>query len=171
FVTLLGDSFIEPSSELKKIIEFHKKQKPIATILLFKVTDSTQYGVVKSIKSEFEGFDLISDVVEKPDKETAKRFENKDGFYAICGAYVFEPKIFSYLRSLKNGKELTDAIKAAINKGEKVYGRILDGKYLDMGKWKTVLATEKYMMENSNIEQRIKERETLMNKIRERSEK
>ena len=33
FVTLLGDSFIEPKDEMKELIRVHKKHKPIATLL------------------------------------------------------------------------------------------------------------------------------------------
>jgi dTDP-glucose pyrophosphorylase len=45
FVTLLGDSFIEPKWEIKNLINIHAKEKPLATLLLSKVDDPTSYGI------------------------------------------------------------------------------------------------------------------------------
>ena len=39
FVTLLGDSFIEPKKEIQNMMKLHKEKKPIATVLLFKVKE------------------------------------------------------------------------------------------------------------------------------------
>ena len=57
--------------------------------------------------------------------------------YAIIGRYILPKIIMSKLKKLKPGKggeiHITDAIKELINDGEKFYGNIFKGKYLDCG--------------------------------------
>ena len=159
FTVLLGDSFITPREEIKYLIEMHKKEDSFATILLFKVQDPTQYGIAK-----LEGSKIIS-LVEKPAKEQAEEYKANGEYYAICGAYVFEKGVFHYLENTKPGAkgeiQLTDAIALALKDGKKIIGKILEGEYLDMGKWETVLKTEMRLMKEINLEERIKDRENL----------
>ena len=92
----------------------------------------------------------------------------------MCGAYIFEPKIFDYIEKTKPGikgeVQITDAILLALKNGEKVYGQILKGKYLDIGKWNTVLDTEKDLLKFLDMDMHIKEREKLMERMKEQSE-
>ena len=57
--------------------------------------------------------------------------------YAIIGRYILPIKILSVLKNQKKGKggdiHITDAIKTLIKRGEKFYGNIFRGKYLDSG--------------------------------------
>ncbi|MEM5872103.1 MAG: sugar phosphate nucleotidyltransferase, partial [Candidatus Aenigmatarchaeota archaeon] len=141
FVTLLGDSFIEPKEEIKELIEYHQREKPIATVMVFEVNDVSGYGIVK-FKSLENGVGRIEKMVEKPSKSEAEKLKTNKKFYALCGAYVFEPKIFDYIEKTKPGLnneiQLTDAMSLALNYGEKINGFVLKGKYLDVGKWQTV---------------------------------
>ena len=50
--------------------------------------------------------------------------------------------------------------------GEKISGVILKGKYLDIGKWKTILNTEKELLKFLDMSLHIKEREKMMEKIK-----
>ncbi len=169
FVTLLGDSFIEPKSEIKDLIDVHKKHKPIATLLLFEAENPKGYGLAK-LKDHCKGVCKIEKVKEKPLAGEANEFRTNGGYYAMCGGYVFEPKIFEYLEKTKPGAkgeiQITDAIQLAIENGETVSGVVLKGKYIDIGKWKTILHTEKEMMKVLDMDLHIKERENLMEKIR-----
>ncbi len=170
FVTLLGDSFIEPKSEIKELIDLHIKEKPIATVLVFKVSDPSAYGVVKFGKME-NGWGFVEKLAEKPDKNKAKDFGNGGSYYAITGAYVFEPRIFEYIRKTKpdkNGEiQITDALSVALGSGEKVCAMILKGTYIDIGKWRTVLEIEKRLMTSTDIEEHIRERERFVKKLRD----
>jgi len=169
FVTLLGDSFIEPKKEIRELISVHRKQKPIATVLLFEVTDPKGYGLAKSRKFK-NGHGEIESVVEKPTKKKAAGYRINGGYYAMCGAYVFEPEIFGYIEKIKPGAkgeiQITDAIALALKHGEKVCGVVLKGKYLDIGKWKTILHTEKELFNLLDLDSHIKERTKMMEKIR-----
>lgn len=163
FVVLLGDSFIEPKVEINDLISLHKKEKPIATLLLFKVDDPTGYGIVKLGDSG-----EVEDLIEKPSAEAAAAFKKNGSFLAITGAYVFEPEIFSYIErtppGLKGEVQITDAIALAAKDGKKVLGLELKGRYLDIGKWKTVLSVEKEMAGKANVEERVSDREGLREK-------
>jgi len=169
FAVMLGDSFIEPKNEIKELIKVHRKHKPVATLLLFEVEDPKGYGLAKFRTIE-RGSGEIEKVREKPSPEEAGEFRINGGYYAMCGGYVFEPKIFEYLKRTKPGAkgeiQITDAISLAIKNGEKVYGVVLRGKYIDIGKWRTILHTEKELMKLLDIEAHIGEREALMERIK-----
>jgi dTDP-glucose pyrophosphorylase len=168
FVTLLGDSFIEPKKEIQTMMELHRKKRPVATVLLFKVDTPVGYGIAK-LKSLENHSGPIEKSIEKPSLKEAESFKINHDYYALCGAYVFEPRIFDFIKRTKPGKknelQITDSIQLAIEEGEKVYGVILKGKYLDIGKWKTLFKTEKRMFDNTNVDDIIKDREELTNKV------
>ncbi len=168
FVTLLGDSFVEPKSEVAQLIELHKTKKPLATILIFKVQDPSNYGIAKM--NGIEGHSgMIEALIEKPTPKEAENYLVGDVFHAICGFYVFEPKIFEYIEQTppgaKNEIQITDALELAIQSGETVYGHILNGRYLDIGKWDTVLQAEKKLLEKKGLENYIKDRERLRTRM------
>ena len=173
FVTLLGDSFIEPKHEIKDLIDIHEKHKPIATLLLFEVNDPKGYGLAK-LKKLHGQTGLVEKVKEKPDPKEAKGFKINGGYYAMCGAYVFEPGIFKYLEKTRPGAkgeiQITDAVALALEKGEKVCGVVLKGKYLDIGKWKTILHTERDLLKFLDLDVHIREREKLMETMRRHEE-
>ena len=169
FVALLGDSFIEPKEEIKELIDFHKKKKPIATLMLFEVKNPKGYGIAKLSCAKGDS-GCVESVIEKPTIEQATEYKVNGGYYAMCGAYVFEPKIFDYIEKTKPGAkgeiQITDAVALALKNGEKVCGLVLKGKYLDIGKWKTILNTEKELLKYLDMDLHVKEREALMNRIR-----
>jgi dTDP-glucose pyrophosphorylase len=174
FVTLLGDSFIEPKHEIKELVKYHKRHKPVATLLLFEVKKPHGYGLAK-FKEMRDGRGEIVKVKEKPTLAQARDFKTDGGYYAMCGGYIFEPGIFRYIKRTKPGKkgeiQITDAVALAIRNGERVLGLVLKGKYLDIGKWKTVLHTEKELLGFLDMNLHIGERERLMNKIRRHEDK
>ena len=169
FVTLLGDSFIEPKEEICELISYHKKERPIATVMLFEVDDISGYGIAK-LSDLKNGVGNVESMVEKPSKDAAKTLRTNGKYYALCGAYVFDPKIFKYIEKtkpgMKNEVQLTDAMALAIKNGEKINGFVLKGKYLDIGKWNTVKETEKFMGSTMNFDRQYEERERMMEKIK-----
>ena len=173
FVTLLGDSFIEPKKEITELIEYHKKEKPLATVMLFEVKDFSGYGIAKFADLK-NGKGRIERMLEKPSVGDAKRLKTEGKFYALCGAYVFEPRIFDFIEKtrpgIKNEVQLTDAMAFALRKGEKINGFVLKGKYLDIGKWHTVKETEKFMGSIMDMEKHYEEREKMMEFVRKSEE-
>lgn len=84
FVVMSGDGLVD--LDLKKIIEFHKSKKSIATIVLKKYDFKLKYGVIFTDENN-----RINDFVEKP--EIKDIYENK----VNTGIYIFEPEIFKYI--------------------------------------------------------------------------
>jgi dTDP-glucose pyrophosphorylase len=173
FVTLLGDSFIEPKEEMRELIDCHKKEKPIATVMLFEVKNVSGYGIAKFRKFE-NGTGEIERMVEKPPKKEAEKMKTNGKIYALCGAYVFEPKIFEYISRTKPGLnkeiQITDAMILALKSGERINGYVLKGEYLDIGKWNTVKETEKFLRSKVDVEKHYSEREEMMEKVRKQEE-
>lgn len=169
FVVLLGDSFIEPKREMKDLIDLHRREKPIASVMLFEVKDPEGYGIAK-LRGFRDGYGAVEKLVEKPGRSEALGCRTEGKFYALCGAYVFEPRIFDYIRETTPGAkgevQITDSLEFAVRSGESVLGLVMKGEYLDIGKWNTVLRTEKKMLLGSDIESHIREREIMMGRVK-----
>lgn len=163
FVVLLGDSYIEPKKEIKKLIDVHREKNPIASVMLFEVDNPEGYGIVK-----LDQDGKVVNMVEKPSIEEAEHLKTDGKYLAITGLYIFEPKIFDYIEKtgagVKGEIHIVDSMKIAMNSGEKIFAKVLEGEYLDIGKWKTVLKVEKEFAEKMDIEERVRERESVMRK-------
>ena len=94
----------------------------------------------KTVKNKKKHSFLINEVIEKP------KLKEAPSNYAIIGRYILPKKILSVLKYQKKGKggeiHITDAIKTLVKRGEKFYGNIFRGKYLDSG------TLENYIMSN-----------------------
>ncbi len=70
-------------------------------------------------------------MIEKP------KLKEAPSNYAIIGRYILPRKILSVLKNQKRGKggeiHITDSIRTLIKRGEKFYGNIFKGLYLDSG--------------------------------------
>ena len=109
----------------------HKKTKGsiIATKKVDKKTVS-RWGILDFCSKKKNSFE-IKNVVEKPS------IKQSPSNYAIIGRYILPVKIMKKLKNLKPGQggeiHITDAIRQLIQDGEKFYGNVFKGKYLDCG--------------------------------------
>jgi len=155
-MVLLGDTVIEPKNILKELKDTHKKEKPLATLLLKEVDDPSRWGVVK-LRNMKDGRGQILEVFEKPQtREEQKRFEIEGKYYAIVGVYCFSQRIFDHLEKTPLGRnneiQLTDAIHLGLECGEKVIGIKFDGTWLDVGAPKTYLMAQWEFFKNKTKE-------------------
>ena len=107
---------------------------------------------------------VVEKLVEKPKPNQAREMKVDGKFYALCGVYVFEPRIFRYIEKTppKRGEiQLTDALELAAEKRERVLAMELTGRYLDIGKWETVFRTEREFLSSLSLEECIREREEM----------
>jgi len=131
FLMLFPDDLIIKKNCSMEMIKLHKKTKGsiIATKTVNK-KDVSRYGIL-SVKKKKKNYFSIKNVVEKPNLITAP------SNYAIIGRYILPKTIMSKLKKLKPGLggeiHVTDAIKQLIDEGEKFYGNIFKGRYLDCG--------------------------------------
>jgi len=131
FLMIFPDDLIIKKNCCKEMIALYKKKSGcvIATKIVKKNAVS-RYGIL-SLEDKKKNYFTINDVVEKPS------FKNTPSNYAIIGRYILPKKIMPALKNLKPGQgeeiHITDAIKKLIKNGEKFYGYIFKGKYLDCG--------------------------------------
>ena len=131
FLMLFPDDLIIKKNCTSEMISLHKKTKGsvIATKTVDKKTVS-RWGIL-ALGAKKKKYVIIKDVVEKP---TIKQAPSN---YAIIGRYILPKTIMKKLKNLKPGQggeiHITDAIKQLIYEGEKFYGNIFKGKYLDCG--------------------------------------
>ncbi len=131
FLMLFPDDLIIKKNCSKEMISLYKKTK--ASIIATKKVDKktvSRWGIL-ALKEKKKNFFTIKNVVEKP---TIKQAPSN---YAIIGRYILPKTILKKIKLLKPGQggeiHVTDAIRQLINNGEKFYGNIFKGKYLDCG--------------------------------------
>ena len=126
-VVVLGDNIIE--GNIKGAVEKFRAQKEGARILLKEVTDPQRFGV-----PVFKG-DKIIRVEEKP--------VNPASNYAVIGIYMYDRRVFEFIRSLHPSKrgelEITDVNNFYISEG-KMQWDVLEGWWSDAGTFESLLS-------------------------------
>lgn len=116
FLMMNGD--ILSTIDYSDLVNYHKKNKAIATIALNKRDMQIDFGIV-----EMDDRNAIKNYIEKPTID----------YLVSMGIYVFEPEILEYVTP--NEKlDFPDLIKQLISNGEMVKGYVYDGYWLDIGR-------------------------------------
>lgn len=131
FLLLLGDTVIQSKHSIaRQLIELYERYGE--TVVALEEVDSSvveRYGVVGG-KQVAHNLYLISQLVEKPKPEEAP------SNLAVAARYVFNPKIFDYIKETKPGKngeiQIADAMQLLL-KDMAMYGYVFDGKRHDIG--------------------------------------
>ena len=164
FVVLLGDDIIYTDKEkgqlpvTKQLVEKYKELQggTILGVQEVPYKNVSKYGIIKPLKKIDEKTVAVEDFIEKPSVDEAP------SNLAALGRYVLEPEIFSYLKNTKPGKggeiQLTDAIFAMKNNGEKVYAYNFDGLRYDTGdKFGMFVANVEFGLRHEELKDRVKE--------------
>ena len=164
FVVLLGDDIIYTDKEkgqlpVTKHLVYKYKELQGGTILGVQEVphkNVSKYGIIKPLKKIDEKTVAVEDFIEKPSVDEAP------SNLAALGRYVLEPEIFSYLKNTKPGKggeiQLTDAILAMKNNGEKLYAYNFDGLRYDTGdKFGMFVANVEFGLRHEELKDRVKE--------------
>ncbi|OPY87614.1 MAG: Glucose-1-phosphate thymidylyltransferase [Smithella sp. PtaU1.Bin162] len=124
-IVVLGDNIIEKN--IKSAVKKFRDQKEGARILLKEVTDPQRFGV-----PVFKGEKIIR-VEEKP--------ANPSSNYAVIGIYMYDYRVFEFIRSLKPSQrgelEITDVNNFYINEGNMQWD-VLDGWWTDAGTFESL---------------------------------
>jgi glucose-1-phosphate thymidylyltransferase len=124
-VVVLGDNIIE--TNIRKASDEFRIQKEGARILLKEVTDPQRFGV-----PVFDGKKIIR-VEEKP--------ANPASNYAVIGIYMYDYRVFEFIRSLQPSErgelEITDVNNFYIREG-KMQWDVLDGWWSDAGTFESL---------------------------------
>lgn len=142
FVVLNGDIFADIN--YKQLIEAHMKTGALATIALCKVDDPCRYGV-----AELENGNCIKNFIEKPAKGQAPTN------LINAGIYVLSPKVFDYI---PKGKQcsMEREVFPALAKEHKLFGHMIDGLWIDIGKPEEYLLTNKIILDNLALAKKLK---------------
>ncbi len=114
FVVVMGDHFTDVN--VKRLVDFHKAHKAIATIAVMEHTTKIDFGVVTLSGNH------VSEFVEKP---ALKHNIN-------IGMYVFEPEIFKYIEAKEDFAK--NVFPRLLSSGKQINACNVDGKWHDVGR-------------------------------------
>lgn len=116
FLVMNGD--VLTTINFRDLIEFHQKNKPIATIASTLRKINIDFGLINTNKEN----EVIS-YVEKPEMT----------YLVSMGIYILEPEILKYI---KRGEylDIPDLIKKLLKNNEKVKNYVSDDYWLDIGR-------------------------------------
>ncbi|MFQ4145124.1 mannose-1-phosphate guanyltransferase [Chlorogloeopsis sp. ULAP02] len=120
FLVISGDSITD--FDLSAAIEFHKQKKSKATLILTRVPNPIEFGVVITDEE-----DRIRRFLEKP--STSEIFSDT----VNTGAYILEPEVLEYLPANQESDFSKDLFPLLLEKGEPMYGYIAKGYWCDVG--------------------------------------
>ncbi|MDD4693473.1 MAG: sugar phosphate nucleotidyltransferase [Firmicutes bacterium] len=120
FVVASGDSITD--IDLKKAIAFHRKKGAIATIVLTRVAEPLEYGVVLT---NADG--KVTRFLEKP--TWGEVFSDT----VNTGMYILEPEVLSYIPAGRSYDFSKDLFPALLKAGLPLLGYIAEGYWSDVG--------------------------------------
>lgn len=120
FLVISGDSVTD--FDLQAAIQFHREKGSKATLVLTRVPNPIEFGVVIT---EEDG--RISRFLEKP--STSEIFSDT----VNTGTYILEPEVLDYLPENQESDFSKDLFPLLLDKGEPMYGYVADGYWCDVG--------------------------------------
>jgi mannose-1-phosphate guanylyltransferase / phosphomannomutase len=120
FLVISGDSITD--FDLSAAIEFHKSRNSKATLVLTRVPNPIEFGVVITDEQMH-----IRRFLEKP--STSEIFSDT----VNTGTYILEPSVLDYLPVNEECDFSKDLFPLLLEKGEPMYGYIAEGYWCDVG--------------------------------------
>lgn len=131
FLLLLGDTVIESQQSVaRQLIELYERfGETVVALEEVETSKVDRYGIIGG-KAVTNGLYLITELVEKPQPEAAP------SNLAVAARYVFNPKIFEYIKKTPPGKngeiQIADAMQAML-RDMAMYGYVFKGRRHDIG--------------------------------------
>ncbi|MEO8287625.1 MAG: mannose-1-phosphate guanyltransferase [Chloroflexota bacterium] len=120
FMVISGDALTD--FDLTTAIRFHRQKKATATIVLKRMPNPLEYGVV-----------IIDD------NGRVRQFQEKPSWGEVfsdtvnTGIYILEPKIFDYYEAEQVFDFSSNLFPILLEKGDPIYGYVADGYWCDVG--------------------------------------
>lgn len=128
FGDCLYDSQVPASKQL--IETFEKYGDPVIGLSEVEKKDVSKFGVIDGVELDKHTWE-IKNMVEKP------KVEDAPTNLVAVGKYVITPEVFQTLATMKYGKSgeirLADAFEIMLGENRPLYGKILEGIWLDTG--------------------------------------
>lgn len=145
FVVISGDALTDIN--INKALEFHKKSKAMVTLVLKKVENPIEYGVV----------------VTHPDGRI-NRFLEKPSWGEVfsdtvnTGIYFIEPEVLSYIKKNQIFDFSKDLFPILLEQDKPMYGFITEDYWCDIGDMNAYLAVHNDILDN-RVDVKIDEKE------------
>ena len=124
FLVISGDCIT--NFDLSAAIAFHRARRAKATLVLARVPDPLEFGVVITDEQ-----DRIVRFLEKP--STSEVFSDT----VNTGIYILEPEVLKFLPSHQEADFSKDLFPLLLDKGEPMYGYVAEGYWCDVGSLET----------------------------------
>lgn len=128
FGDCLYDSEIPAAKQL--IETFEKYGDPVIGLSEVEKKDVSKFGVIDGVELDEHTWE-IKNMVEKP------KVEDAPTNLVAVGKYIITPEVFETLSTMKHGKSgeirLADAFDIMLGENRPLYGKILEGTWLDTG--------------------------------------
>ncbi len=136
FLVLNGDIFTDIN--YVELVNAHKKTGALATLALCKVEDPCQFGV-----ADLDENNCIKRFVEKPSRDKAP------SNLINAGVYVFNPEVLDYIPKGK-AVSIEREVFPKLAEENKLYGHLVNGLWMDIGKPEEYLETNKIILDSLN---------------------
>lgn len=153
FGDCIYDSTVPASQQL--IDAYVQHQAPIIGLSDIALEDVSKFGVIGGEKINEHDW-RITDIVEKPKPQDAPSRS------VAVGKYIITREVFNTLATMSQGKSgeirLADAFEIMLNEKKPLYGRMLDGAWLDTGdKFNFLRATIHLGLKHPEIGERLRD--------------
>jgi mannose-1-phosphate guanylyltransferase / phosphomannomutase len=135
FLVISGDSVTD--FDLQRAIAFHRSRRSMATIVLARVPDPLEFGVVIT---DDQG--QIQRFLEKP--STSEVFSDT----VNTGIYILEPEVLDYLPIDAPSDFSQDLFPLLLAKQVPIYGYVANGYWCDVGNLETYRAAQYHSLNN-----------------------
>lgn len=119
FLVLNGDSYSE--IDITRFIQFHRKKGGMGTILLSRVSQGQDYGLMKVDED-----DRIIGFLEKPEKISSDSIIN-------AGIYLLEPEVLSYIPEGKQVSLEKKTFPHLLQENVPLFGYLTSDYFIDIG--------------------------------------
>jgi UTP--glucose-1-phosphate uridylyltransferase len=129
---IFGDTVYDSKTPIvKQLIDTYEKYgDPVIGLTEVMREEVHKFGVYDGVKLDDSTIE-IKNLVEKPKNDEAPALT------VTPGAYIITPEVFKVLSTIEQGNSgeirLIDAFEIMMKKGRPLYGKILEGKWLDTG--------------------------------------
>lgn len=120
FLVISGDSIAD--FDLSAALKFHRSRQSKATLILTRVPEPMEFGVVITDENY-----RIRRFLEKP--STSEIFSDT----VNTGTYILEPEVLDYLPAFQESDFSKDLFPLLLEKGEPMYGYVATGYWCDVG--------------------------------------
>jgi mannose-1-phosphate guanylyltransferase/phosphomannomutase len=120
FLVISGDSITD--FDLSAAIAFHRERQSVATLVLARVPNPIEFGVVITDER-----DRIVRFLEKP--STSEIFSDT----VNTGIYILEPSVLAHLPINRECDFSKDLFPLLLDRGEAMYGYVAEGYWCDVG--------------------------------------